>query len=102
MQSARSSRYSEKFRAGVVQRVLDGKHSLGQIANELEVPQADILVWIAQQFDRKQHQIDQLSSTIARMRKLTPNRVRIEVQNDDPGQASQSREAGDVIEGRVN
>lgn len=105
LQSSRSSRYSEKFRAGVVRRVLDGKQSLSQIANELEVPQADILVWVAQQFDQKQHQIEQLSRTVDQLREFAPDQVRLEMRNDgkvQEGQLRESSDSSDVIEGRVN
>ncbi len=67
MQSHRANRFTEKFRVSVVQRVLEGKQSLAQIAAELEIPQADIIVWLGQQFAEKQEKIDQLSRTIERL-----------------------------------
>jgi transposase-like protein len=105
MQSARSSRYSEKFRAGVVRRVLDGKQTLGQIAHELDLPQADILIWVAQQFDQKQHQIEQLSETVKTLRQFVPDQVRIDALNDRSTEELKPPNplgSGDVIEGRVN
>ena len=82
MQSTRSSRYSEKFRASVVRRVLEAKQSLAQIADELDIPQADLLVWVAQQFDHKQQQIEQLKRTIEDLRGITQDQAKIETRID--------------------
>ena len=108
MQSTRSSRYTEKFRAGVVQRILEGKQTLSQIADELDVPQPDLLVWVAQQFDHKQQQIEQLTRTVERLSKLTPDQTRIETRIDlevtPPTGEQQFRptDSTDIVEGRVN
>ncbi len=107
MQSTRSSRYTDKFRAGVVQRVLEGKQSLSRIAEELDVPQADLLVWVAQQFDRQQQQIEQLTQMVVQLSELGPDRVKIEslIDLEIPGQTSEENfERADsfgIVEGRV-
>ena len=108
MQSTRSSRYTEKFRAGVVQRILDGKQSLSQIAEELDVPQPDLLVWMAQQFDHKQQQIEQLSRTVELLSEIAPDQAKIETRIDleatPPTNEARFRqpESSDIIDGRVN
>ena len=108
MQSTRSSRYTEKFRAGVVQRILDGKQTLSQIAEELDVPQPDLLVWMAQQFDQKQQRIEQLSRTVEQLRELTPDQAKIETRIDLQNNPSTHAESfgqsdpSDIVEGRVN
>lgn len=108
MQSTRSSRYSEKFRASVVQRVLEGKQSLVQIADELDVPQADVLVWVAQQFDQKQQEIDRLKRTLEQLSELTAGQARIETRIDletaESTRETRFRGSGSAstVEGRVN
>lgn len=108
MQSTRSSRYTEKFRAGVVQRILEGKQSLSQIADELDVPQPDLLVWMAQQFDQKQQQIEQLTRTVDQLSDLAPDQVKIETRIDLEATSStlearfEEPDSPDIVEGRVN
>lgn len=108
MQSTRSNRYTEKFRAGVVRRVLEGKQSLAQIADELDVPQADLLVWVAQQFDQKQQQIENLTRAVEQLSELGCDQAKIETRIDleIPESATergfgQSDQSG-TVEGRVN
>lgn len=107
MQSTRSSRYTDKFRAGVVQRVLEGKQSLARIADELDVPQADLLVWVAQQFDRQQQQIEQLTRAVEQLSELGPDRMKIESLVDlevlrPPHEEKFERgDSSDIVEGRV-
>ena len=107
MQSTRSSRYTDKFRAGVVQRVLEGKQSLARIADELDVPQADLLVWVAQQFDRQQQQIEQLTRAVEQLSELGPDRMKIESLADlevlrPPHEEKFERgDSSDIVEGRV-
>lgn len=102
MQSTRSSRYTEKFRAGVVQRILDGNQSLSQIAEELDVPQPDLLVWMAHQFDQKQQQIEQLSRTVQQLSEFAPEQARLETKLELESRTSDFATDEEVIDGRVN
>jgi len=88
--------------------VLEGKQSLGQIADELEIPQADLLVWVAQQFDQKQQQIELLTRTVEQLRALTPDQAKIETRidleaTDSTRETRFSRsDPASTVEGRVN
>jgi len=88
--------------------VLEGKQSLGQIADELEIPQADLLVWVAQQFDQKQQQIELLTRTVEQLRALTPDQAKIETRidleaTDSTHERRFSRtDPASTVEGRVN
>ena len=91
-----------------MQRILDGKQTLSQIAEELDVPQPDLLVWMAQQFDQKQQRIEQLSRTVEQLRELTPDQAKIETRidlQDSPSTHAESfgqSDPSDIVEGRVN
>ncbi len=59
--SVKNSRYTEKFRDSVVDRLMAGHATLESIRRELEVRESDLLGWIADQMRRQQEQIAQLT-----------------------------------------
>ena len=61
MQSVRSDRFTEKFRDGVVQRILDGKTTIAEVRDKHYLTEQDVIAWIKASFDRKQKRVDELT-----------------------------------------
>ncbi len=61
LRQKRSSRYSQKFRDGVVQRITTGKGSISQLCVELKVTESDLVAWIGDLLQRRQDRVDELS-----------------------------------------
>jgi hypothetical protein len=61
LRQKRSSRYSQKFRDGVVQRITTGKGSISQFCVELTVTESDLVAWIGDLLQRRQDRVDELS-----------------------------------------
>ena len=58
---ARTSRYSQKYRDGVVHRLISGNTNINQLTRELNISDRDIVDWIADVLFRKQERIDELT-----------------------------------------
>ncbi len=61
LRQKRSSRYSQKFRDGIVQRITMGKGSISQLCVELKVTESDLVAWIGDLLQRRQDRVDELS-----------------------------------------
>ena len=57
---SRATRYSEKYREGVIQRLLTGKATMLQIREELNLAEADVIDWLAESFRKKDERIEEL------------------------------------------
>ncbi len=63
----RISRYSSKYREGVVKKILSGHATIAEMKRELNVSEADLLDWIASAFDGQNGKIRQLTEIINRL-----------------------------------
>lgn len=60
----RLSRYSPKYREGVVHKILSGHVTVAEMCRELELSETDLMEWFAAVFDEQAIKIKQLSSLI--------------------------------------
>lgn len=59
--SLKTSRYTEKFRDSVVERLVSGQVNLESVRSELRVREADVMAWIADRLQRQQDRVSQLT-----------------------------------------
>jgi len=95
MRSARSDRFTEKFRDGIVHRILNGTTTIADVREQHHLTEQDVIDWMKISFDRKQKRIDDLIKLL----RLT------ESNDKDPilkskSQARRVNIDGDVIDGR--
>ena len=64
MRSARSDRFTEKFRDGIVQRILNSTTTIAEVREQHHLTEQDIIDWIKHSFDRKQKRIDELKEKL--------------------------------------
>ena len=64
LRQKRSSRYSQKFREGVVMRLLSGKTNIAQLTIELKVSEADLMAWVYDVLESRDERIEQLTSLL--------------------------------------
>lgn len=64
MRRNRAARYSEKYRDGVVQRLIGGTATITQIGQELDLTERDLVDWIADALARKQERIEELTALL--------------------------------------
>ncbi len=77
LRKKRSSRYSNKFREGVVLRLLSGKTTMAQLTTELKVSEADILSWISEVISSRDNRIDELTSLLRSYHKAAASLIGI-------------------------
>ena len=77
MRKKRSSRYTQKFREGVVDRLLNGRTSIGQLTIELEVSEADLLAWVGDLLNSKDQRISELTSLLRSYHRAAENLIGI-------------------------
>ena len=77
LRKKRSSRYSPKFRSGVVHRLLNGKTNIAQLTVELEVTEADLLSWVAEVVDSRDQRIVELTSLLKSYHRAAANLIGI-------------------------
>jgi transposase-like protein len=115
VRKARAKRYSDKFREGVVSRILSGALTISQARKELGVSERDLLDWINDRIMRKDQKIAKLSQVVESVKQLTieqdlkggpaSNAEHIKVFPQDPQEdlpRRDSRPHGATIDGRVN
>jgi transposase-like protein len=95
MRTVRSDRFTDKFRDGVVQRILNGSTTIADVRQQHHLTEQDVIAWMKDSFDRKQKRVDELKGQLNlaqstdddRIVKIesTPRRITID---------------GDVIDGR--
>ena len=71
VRQSRAARYSEKFRDGVVDRVLSGQSSISQIRNELNLSERDLLDWVKDRVTRQDDQIFKLTKIAETVKQLS-------------------------------
>ncbi|MEE2827180.1 MAG: hypothetical protein VYE64_11190 [Planctomycetota bacterium] len=64
LQKQRSARFSQKYRDGIVQRLMSGTATPHQVSRELEVRESDLMAWIADLLDRRDEQIRFLTQQV--------------------------------------
>lgn len=64
MRRNRAKRYSQKYRDGVVQRLIGGTATISQIGQELDLTERDLVDWIADALAGKQDRIDELTAML--------------------------------------
>ena len=78
LRKKRAGRYSEKFREGVVQRLLSGRTNIAQLAVELEVTEADLLGWINEVLKSRELRIEELTSLLRSYSRAATDLIGIE------------------------
>lgn len=68
---ARASRYSKKFRDGVVDRVLSGQSSISLVRSELDLSERDLLDWVQDRVARQDEHIAKLEQIVEVVEHLT-------------------------------
>ncbi len=95
MRSARSDRFTEKFRDGIVHRILNSTTTIAEVREQYHLTEQDLIDWMKHSFDRKQKRIDELKELL----RSTESRDDDHIVKVD----SQPRRVtikGDVIDGR--
>jgi hypothetical protein len=64
LRKKRSSRYTNKFREGVVQRLLSGKTNIAQLTTELGVTEYDLLSWVNDALRTRDDRIRELNGLL--------------------------------------
>ncbi len=90
MRSARSDRFTDKFKDGIVQRILSGTTTIADVRAQHHLTEQDVIDWMKQSFDRKQKRVDDLTHKLRltestdreRIIKIASARPRIAIQND--------------------
>ncbi|MCH2182194.1 MAG: transposase [Mariniblastus sp.] len=65
LQKQRSARFSQKYRDGIVQRLVSGTTTMNQVSRELEVSESDLLAWVADLLERRDEMIKTLTQQVA-------------------------------------
>lgn len=60
----RLSRFSPKYRENVVQKILAGHVTIGEMCRELDLSEADIIEWFAELFENQSNKIQQLKDLV--------------------------------------
>ena len=95
MRSARSDRFTEKFRDGIVHRILNGTTTLAEVREQYFLTEQDLIDWMKQSFDRKQKRIDELTERLRLAESEDKDRI-LKVES----QPRRVTIKGDVIDGR--
>ena len=77
LRKKRSSRYSSKFREGVILRLLGGKTTIAQLTTELKVTEADLLAWISEVIENRDNRIEELTSLLRSYHKAAASLIGI-------------------------
>ena len=94
LRKKRSSRYSPKFRQGVVHRLLNGKTTIVQLTTELKVTEADLMAWVAEVLESRDRRVKELTNLLKSYHRAAANLIGI---TDD---SVQFDEDDNMIEGR--
>ena len=95
MRSVRSDRFTDKFKEGIVQRILQGTTSINDIREQHYLTEQDVIAWMKQSFDRKQKRIDDLMHQLRESEASGQDRI-IKIES----QPRRINIQGDVIDGR--
>ena len=95
MRSARSDRFTEKFRDGIVHRILDGTTTIAEVREQYYLTEQDVIDWMKHSFDRKQKRIDRLVKILRKTQSADTDSI-LKVESE-PRRVDIK---GDVIDGR--
>lgn len=95
MRSARSDRFTEKFRDGIVHRILDGTTTIAEVREQYYLTEQDVIDWMKHSFDRKQKRIDRLVKILRKSQSADTDSI-LKVESE-PRRVDIK---GDVIDGR--
>ena len=73
VESTRSRLYSEKYRDGVVKRIVARITSIKEVQESLELPESDVVDWIKQSFQRKEDRVEMLRESLMLHKKVNPD-----------------------------
>jgi hypothetical protein len=71
--SIRSQLYSQKYRDGVVKRIVSNITSIQEVKDSLELPEAEVIQWIRQSFQRKEDRVEMLRDALLVYQKAAPD-----------------------------
>lgn len=77
MRRNRAKRYSEKYRDGVVQKIISGTSTISQLGQELNLTERDLVDWIADDLARKQERIDELTAILKSIQRANDGQARL-------------------------
>lgn len=80
----RCSRYSEKYRESIVQKILDGDSTIAEVRRELDLSEQDILDWIALAYFDQAKKIEELNAIIFALTEGAPMRIEASDPMDGP------------------
>jgi len=95
MRSARSDRFTDKFKDGIVVRILNGSTTIAKVREQHHLTEQDVIDWMKNSFDRKQKRIDDLVQRLRDSQSTDKDRI-IKIESK-PGRVTID---GDVIDGR--
>lgn len=95
MRSVRSDRFTDKFRDGIVQRILNGTTTIADVRQQYHLTEADVIAWMKDSFDRKQKRLDQANEQLKRTQSRDQDRI-VKIESK-PGRIKIN---GEVIDGR--
>ena len=72
LQKRRAARFSQKYRDGVVKKIVSGSHPLSQVCRELNLPESDLIAWVADLLARREQKIEDLKRILAQ---LSPEQI---------------------------
>jgi len=100
----RSRLYSEKYRDGVVKRIISGITSVTEVRESLELPESDVIGWIKESFQRKEDRVEMLREALMLYQKDSPDfdveQVVFDVERSEAAKA-RSRASEPSVETRV-
>ena len=73
VQTVRSRLYSDKYRDGVVKRILSGITSIAEVRESLGLSEADVIDWIKQSFQRKEDRVEELRGALKLYQQNNPD-----------------------------
>lgn len=98
MRDKRATRFSQKYRDGVVLRILSGATTMAQIRQELEISESDVVGWIASLYFRKEAKIDELTDAIEKIQDGLPKDLKLSLEFD---KNTSITETENVVDGRI-
>ena len=77
LRKKRSSRYTNKYREGVVQRLLSGKVTIAQLTTELKVTESDLMSWVSEMMKSRDQRIADLTGLLDSYLRVTSQQIGI-------------------------
>ena len=68
LQKQRTARFSQKYRDGMIQRLLSGSSRMSQICRDLGITEDDIMIWMADLLQRRDEKIKELGDLLNQQR----------------------------------